>query len=582
MIPRNEYPRPQMVREEWMCLNGEWDFEIDAGDSGKERGLIEKPLSGRITVPFCPESELSGIGNTDFMNAVWYRRTFRRPAAWRGRDVLLHFQAVDYEATVWGNGAELARHRGGFTPFCCVLPDADEVTLVVRARDLRNEVKPCGKQTFYQHNNACCNYIRTTGIWQTVWAEPVAKCAFERPRITPRLDRPGFDFLLPLRNRYLAQGMKIVLRMAGETLETAVGGDFTPMLEIRLRSPRTWSPEDPHLYDWELTLFDGDKAVDRIYGYCGLRSVAFEGRKVLLNGKAAFQRLVLDQGYYPDGIMTAPSDEALERDIIISKAAGFNGARLHQKVFEERFLYHADRLGYLVWGEYGDWGMQFAPMTVPNPEFNQPFAAMFAQWSEALARDFNHPSIIGWCPLNETSRRKDDNHQALADVTAGLYNFTKLADPTRPVIDVSGYCHCVHNADICDCHDYTQDVGKFKTELENFFMNSTEFINSVPYAGQPYFCSEFGGIKWNPAMLENSGESWGYGDAPKTLDEFYSRFAGLCRAQLDNPELFGYCYTQLTDVFQEQNGVYNFNRTLKFPVEPLREAQITPAAVEKK
>ncbi len=593
IAPRSEYPRPQMARQDWLNLNGDWDFEFDFGDTGRERGMagVDAPYSRKITVPFCPESELSGVHYTDFIESCWYRRKFARPKSWRGRDVLLHFQAVDYEATVWVDGEEVGRHRGGFTPFTCCLPDAEEYTVTVRARDPRHMTKPCGKQMFFQYTNGGCSYTRTTGIWQTVWAEPVNKVCFSRPRITPLVDSGSFEFEFPLRNGNFAHGMEIAVRMNGQTVKTTVGCDFTPRLTVKLAKPRLWTLDDPFLYDIELTLTaPGGKVLDVVYCYAGLRAIAFDGKKVLLNGKPVFQRLVLDQGYYPDGIMTAPSDQALIDDILLSKAAGFNGARLHQKVFEERFLYHADRLGYLVWSEFGDWGMVWrclgGGMVPENPEYNQVFAALLAQWSEALERDYNHPAIVGWCPLNETAWFRDDLHPALCDLTEAAYRYTKLYDRSRPVLDVSGFSHFVAGADVYDSHNYTQEPEKFSAELapiadDRPFTNSSPSINSVKYAGQPYFCSEFGGIKWNPKQHENSTESWGYGDAPKTLNEFYERFAGLCRVQLENPHLFGYCYTQLTDVFQEQNGIYNFDRTPKFDLTAVRAAQTIPAAIEK-
>jgi hypothetical protein len=280
--------------------------------------------------------------------------------------------------------------------------------------------------------------------------------------------------------------------------------------------------------------------------------------------------------------MTAPTDEALRRDIELSMAAGFNAARLHQKVFEERFLYHADRLGYLVWGEFGDWGMRDRLDRV-HAHSHQPAAALMAQWQEVLLRDYSHPSIVGWCPLNETRQNIEDGIVSLDDVTHGLYHATKAADRTRPVLDASGYSHRVRGLDIYDSHDYEQDVEKFRATHAGL-AQGRPFVNegdkwSIPYAGQPYFVSEFGGIWWNPAAKPED-HSWGYGQRPKSIEEFYARFAGLCGVLLDNPCMFGYCYTQLTDVFQEQNGVYGFDRAAKFDMARIRAAQTRPAAIE--
>ena len=367
---------------------------------------------------------------------------------------------------------------------------------------------------------------------------------------------------------------------AGEvvTVTVAAGADLTPRLDLPI-SPqrrRTWSPEDPFLYDLRIELLDADGGViDSASSYVGLRSVTLDGKAVRINGKAVFQRLVLDQGYYADGIMTAPTDDALRRDIELSMQAGFNGARLHQKVFEERFLYHADRLGYLVWGEFGDWGLRR----------DDPPATCITQWLEVLGRDYNHPSIVGWCPLNETVETISDEITGLDDLTRGLYLATKAMDTTRPVLDSSGYSHRVADVDVYDSHDYTQDPETFRQRHAGL-ATGEPYVNtrddqpiSLPYAGQPYFVSEFGGIWWNPQAAEDE-YSWGYGKRPKTVEEFHDRFERLCGILLDDPNMFGYCYTQLTDVYQEQNGIYYFDRREKFDMSRIRAAQQRPAAIE--
>ena len=599
-VPRSEYPRPQFERGDWLCLNGEWEFEIDHGDSGGERGLRERELSERIVVPFCPESELSGVGNVDFMNAVWYRRTVCIPGDWDGCKLLLHFGAVDYDATVWVNDVEVARHRGGFTPFTCdlegVATPGQEATIVVRARDRKGEPKPGGKQST-EYANRGCLYTRTTGIWQTVWMEPVPHVHLRRPRITPdvaggviRLQQPIAHGRMD-REGVTPTGMIVRATLrddAGQIVSASVAADldFAPMLDLPIpeNRRRLWGPGEPNLYDLEIELLDASGAViDRASSYAALRSVSIRGAAVLLNGKPVFQRLVLDQGYYPDGIMTAPTDEALRRDIELSIAAGFNGARLHQKVFEERFLYHADKLGYLVWGEFGDWGAgRFDPA-----------GTYITQWLEVLHRDYSHPCVVGWCGLNETGAPIEENINALDDVTRGMFLAAKAMDTTRPVLDASGYAHRVREADVYDSHDYEQDPGIFKARHDGilegrpFVNGSRERPPSVPYGGQPYFVSEFGGIWWNAraaraaARGDNRGESWGYGQRPRDLEEFYGRFEGLCAALLDNPRMLGYCYTQLTDVFQEQNGIYAFDRSEKFDMARIGEVQRRQAAIER-
>jgi len=589
--PRPEYPRPQCVRPDWLCLNGEWQFEIDSGDSGEERGLRERELAHRIMVPFCPESELSGIGYVDFMNVVWYRRVVSIPAAWRGRDVLLHFQACDYDTTVWVNGIQVGRHRGGFTPFTCdlrgVAEPGGEATIVVRARDLKDMIgKPAGKQASSFPNRGC-HYTRTTGIWQTVWLEPVPRTYLQRPRVTPNLADGTLHITQPIGGN--RAGLTLRARLLDEHGVVAAAAapadrDFMPQLVLAIPAERLrlWSPADPFLYNLEIELCDTAGVVcDTIASYAGMRSVTLDGMAVKINGTTVFQRLVLDQGYYPDGILTAPTDDALRRDIELSMAAGFNGARLHQKVFEERFLYHADRLGYLVWAEFADW------ISFGTDMFNRPVyhATIITQWLEALHRDYSHPCIIGWCPLNESHDGFPGTITPLDDATRGMFLATKAMDQTRPVLDSSGYSHRVPEADIYDSHDYDQRPDAVR-ERHAGLAAGTPYVNlergqpmSVPYRGQPYFVSEFGGIWWNPEAAADT-PSWGYGERPKTIEEFYTRFEGLCHVLLENPAMFGYCYTQLTDVFQEQNGLYFFDRRPKFDVARLRAIQTRAAAIE--
>ena len=591
-IPRSDYPRPQFVRHDWLCLNGPWQFEMDPGDSGVERGMLDREFSSQITVPFCPESELSGIGHTDFMAAVWYRRAVTIPADWAPRRVLLHFQAVDYDATVWVNGQEVGRHRGGWSGFTCdlsgVVVPGDEVTIVVRARDDHRQPKPMGKQS-QRHANYGCHYTRTTGIWQSVWLEPVPEIHLNRPRITPDVANGCFYLDQPISSN--RPGLTLRARLkdgAGDVCSVSCPADvdLTPRLTLPIPEShrQLWSPEDPHLYMVDLELFDADgQIVDRARSYSGLRSVAIDGKTVKINGKAVFQRLVLDQGYYPDGIMTAPSDKALIQDIKLSMDAGFNGARLHQKVFEERFLYHADQLGYLVWGEFGDWGCAgFGP-----PDDHQQHSPTYiTQWLEVLHRDYSHPCIVGWCPLNETYQPVQDRIRVLDDVTRGMVLATKAMDTTRPVLDTSGYSHRVPESDIYDSHDYAPDANTVAAHQAGLAEGKPfndypgdKVPRNIAYRGQPYFVSEFGGIWWNPDAKPGEA-SWGYGDRPKTIEEFYQRFESLCRVLLDNPLMFGYCYTQLTDVFQEQNGVIRFDRRLKFDMARLRAIQQRPAAIE--
>ncbi len=598
-MPKPEHPRPQLIREKWMNLNGTWGFEIDAGDSGVERGLTTRELTGEILVPFAPESALSGIEHVDFMEAVWYRRTVSIPQEWAGQNVLLHFGAVDHDATVWVNGVEVARHRGGFTPFTAdlggVVEAGADAVIVVRARDSRHEMQARGKQATW-YNNTHCQYTRTTGIWQTVWLEAVPEIYIKRLRMTPNLADSSITVEVPIsRNRTGHKVSAVLTDGSGTRIEASARADLDLTPSLRLSIPvealRPWSIEDPFLYDLEVSVRDGSGGiVDQVSSYAAVRSIALDGKVVRINGKPVFQRLVLDQGYWPESLMTSPDESALIKDIELSMAAGFNGARLHQKVFEERFLYHADRLGYLVWGEFGDWGVSGGGTIGHN---QKPTASFVAQWLEVLKRDFNHPSIIGWCPLNETHQILHDRLTVLDDVTEAMFLATKLADPTRPVIDASGYAHRIRETDIYDSHSYEQDPDRFAIEQQGL-ADGKPYINrkadgeeySVPYAGQPYFVSEFGGIWWNEAEARQAVEgtdvasSWGYGQRVSSEEEFYTRFDGLCSVLLDNPDMFGYCYTQLTDVFQEKNGIFTFERGTKFDLDRIRASQVRPAAIE--
>lgn len=572
-IPRNEYPRPQMVRSSWTNLNGEWQFAFDFGKTGKERGLQNADTLDRtVLVPFCPESKLSGIEYKDFMNAVWYRREFcaeKKP----GQRTLLHFEAVDYFSTVWVNGTEVGRHMGGYTPFTFditdVLRDGSNTVTLYAEDDCRDPLIPRGKQSekFYSSG---CDYTRTTGIWQTVWMENVPETYLKNYRCTADIDNGTVTFALEIHGL----GMKNVhtaVSYGGKTVAEAchkVSGtrlSFTmPLSEVHL-----WDVGQPELYDVVFTV-DGGGEKDVVRGYFGMRSVELSDNAILLNGRPVFQRLVLDQGFYRDGIYTAPSDADLKKDIELSMAAGFNGARLHQKVFERRFLYWADRMGYLVWGEYGNWGLD-----VSDPAA---LGSMLTPWLESVDRDFNSPALVGWCPFNETwdYQGRPQNNLVLLSV----YKATKAADPTRPVIDTSGNYHV--QTDIFDVHDYEQDVEKFAEHYAPMITGGPVYnwCGRQSYGGEPYFVSEYGGILWN----ENMEEGWGYGKAPKTREEYAERYAGLARVLLDNPRICALCYTQLYDVEQEKNGIYTYDRELKFPaelMEKMRQAMTQPAAIER-
>lgn len=573
-IPRPEYPRPQMVRDRWVNLNGRWEFEIDHGKSGRARQLHQaRSLKDSIVVPFCPESKLSGIANRDFMAAVWYRREFIVPDDWMSGRIILHFGAVDYETEVWINGVPAGTHRGGYTPFALditslVTPGTNVVT-VVAEDDVRTGLQPGGKQSPAYDSHGCV-YTRTTGIWQTVWLESVPRTYISSLKYIPDPDNSSLHVEARVAGDPAKYRIEAVALYQGREVGRCSAASQTnhANFSLNLSEVHLWEPGNARLYDLELRLWTGDKCIDTVKSYFGLRTVSWDDTKIYINGKPIFQRLVLDQGFYPDGIYTAPTDADLKRDIEISMAMGFNGARLHEKLFEPRFLYYADKMGYLVWGEYANWGLDITtPMGLER---------FLPEWLEAVRRDFNHPAIIGWCPFNETWNGKQGARQD-DEVLRIVYRTTKMLDPTRPVIDTSGHFHV--ETDIFDVHDYEQDVEKFAGHYEPMRSGGDVYVtfpDRQKYEGQPYFVSEYGGIWWNP--VDESG--WGYGTRPASEEEFIDRYRKLTEILLQNPRICAFCYTQLYDVEQEVNGLYTYDRKPKFDPEIIRTINSQKAAIE--
>lgn len=567
-IPRPEHPFPQMKRENWNNLNGTWEFEFDYGNSGLDREFHKRDhLKDEITVPFCPESQLSGIDYKDFIAAVWYKRTLEIKKEDLDGRVIVHFGAVDYEARIYINGVEGGRHKGGYTSFqfditSLLTVGSNDITVYARD-DVRSGLVPRGKQSelFYSHG---CDYTRTTGIWQTVWLEFVPKDYIINVKYYPNIE----DATLHIKGNVSGKGTIAAKayfegRLCGSNQVHSYGEQFD--LTISLTETHLWDVGVGNLYDLELTFGE-----DQIESYFGLREIRMEDMKFYLNGKSVFQRLVLDQGFYPDGIYTASTEEALIKDIQISMDMGFNGARLHQKVFEPRFLYHCDRMGYLVWGEMANWGL----------DLSNPLAlhAFLPEWVESVNRDFNHPAIVGWCPFNETW--DSDGRKQIDDTIRIIYNMTKELDSTRPCIDTSGNFHVV--TDIYDLHNYNQNVDEFKAYYEPLKTGGPakdDHEHRQSYVdGLPIFISEYGGIKWN--VDESNATAWGYGEGPKTEEEFLKRYEGLTKALLENPKIFGFCYTQLYDVEQETNGLYQYDRTAKFNPMFISDINTQKAAIE--
>ena len=594
-IPRAEYPRPQFERTDWINLNGEWTCSFDFSGTGLEREFYKsKGFDKKITVPFCPESRLSGIAYTDFIEHFWYQRNISIPQDWDGKNILLNFGAVYYKSEVYIDGVLANRHFGGTSSFSVditslVKPGQTHSLVVYAESDLRSAKQPAGKQNL-QFKSYACNYTRTTGIWQTVWMEAVHPEGLHSAQVVTDIDQKQI-IIRPRFYKELGGKLQVTLKDNGKVVTTqTVSASSLSTIVLPVKKIKTWSPENPFLYDLEYKVIDKTgRVIDEISSYVGMRKIHIEGNKVYLNNKPYYQRLVLDQGFYPDGIWTAPSDDALKKDIELSMAAGFNGARLHQKVFEERFHYWADKLGYITWGEASSWGMDCNDVEVARN--------FISEWTEILERDRNHPSILIWTPTNEEFW--PDREQYPRFMT-DLYNITKLIDPTRPFHGTSGGVHV--KTDIWTLHSYSQDPVKLKEMLfkdgklrstPNYTVQSTQLnigYNGLKYTNQyvfpeykndmPYILDEFGGIKWNPAQqLEGTSQtSWGYGEPPHSLDEFYARLEGQVKVVVSLSDyIWGYCYTQLTDVEQEQNGIYYYDRTPKFDMERIRSIfQIVP------
>lgn len=561
--PRPEYPRPQFERTAWVNLNGDWTYTLDLAKSGMDRELYNSHgFDNHITVPFCPESSLSGVGYKDFIPAMWYHRTITIPSDWQGQKIMLHFGAVDFYAVVYIDGKVMTRHWGGSTPFACditeAVSDGKVHDLVLRVEDdQRSGTQPKGKQSS-RYGSFGCEYTRTTGIWQTVWMEPVSPFGLADARIVAQYDEGRFDIMPEFYALEAGLQLEVIVR-DGKKVVSKDRRKAAPgmVLSLPVKNFKAWSPESPFLYDIDLNVYRADGSLaDHVAAYAGMRKVHVEAGRFFINNKPMYLRFVLDQGFYPDGIWTAPSDEALKHDIELSMAAGFNGARLHQKVFEPRFHYWADRLGYLTWGETANWGCNLNKVEAARN--------FLSEWETEVVRDRNHPSIIAWTPFNETWERPDNWEEATqADrFVRDAYRLSHDLD-SRPVNDVSGCYHML--TDLWSVHIYEQNPDKLRETLTpKDGRVYQEFPHKeMPYGGQPYFVDEYGGIKWvvGQAFAENT---WGYGEGPRTLEEFYARLDGLTRVLLGLPHIAGYCYTQLTDVEQEQNGIYNYDRTPKF------------------
>ena len=578
------HPRKIFRRDRWQSLNGEWDFAFD----DEQKFYIPKQVSSwthKINVPFAPETKASGVQDTKFHNRCWYQKKFILKKS--NKRIILHFGAVDYQARVWLNDLYLGSHEGGHTPFhfdiTNHLVDGGEQVLTVCADDDPHDLtKPRGKQDWQLEPHSIW-YPRTTGIWQTVWLEEVPETFIERFRCSPLLERWEIGTEVFIAGP-CPEGLelRIILRCGSQTLARDRYEVIHKEVHRRIamsdpgiddfRNELLWSPEKPTLIDVELELWFEGKVIDKIHSYTALRSVSFNRDRFLLNGRPYYMRLVLDQGYWPETFMTPPDAEAIIKDIKLIKEAGFNGVRKHQKVEDPDFLYWADTMGLLVWGEMPS-AYRFTTESVER---------ITKEWLEVMNRDMNHPCVVVWVPFNESWGVPDLAEKvAHQSCVQALYHLTKTIDPTRPCIGNDGWESTA--TDILGIHDYDDQPERLlKKYATNGSMSVNEILNryrpggrvitveGYAHKGQPVMLTEFGGI----AFVEPSEaitKTWGY-SAATSSKEFRRRYEELMNA-IHRIELFaGFCYTQLTDTFQEANGLLKADRTPKFPLNAMARA----------
>jgi len=582
---KKDYPRPQFVRDNWENLNGAWDFCFDDRNVGeKEKWFDSFPEALKIEVPFTYETKLSGIQDETRHDNIWYHRTIAAELSLlKENDYMLHFEGSDFRTKVWVNGQFAGIHTGGYTRFSfniSGLLKEGENELVVKVEDSFDMHQPRGKQRWGKESYDCW-YVQTTGIWKTVWTEYVPKVHLDYVKMTPDLQNymlklevdvtapeEYFDGRLVLETSVFYDG-ELVNRVANTMMSKYTYLD----MDVYAQTPEkgqwnfvTWSPEHPSLFDVEFRLRMEDKEVDYVGSYFAMREITIEGANVFLNGECLYQRLILDQGYWPDSHLTPPSEEALIEDIEKIQALGYNGLRKHQKTEDERFLYWCDVKGMLVWSEYAA-AYRFSNYAVE--EFTR-------EWMEIVKQNYNHPCIITWTPFNESwgvrriRHRREEQH-----FTEAIYHLTKSLDKYRPVIVNDGWEHTV--SDIITLHDYVAEgevlehrYGTYKDE----FLSSTYSFNNLKmafaegyeYKGQPVMISEFGGI-----AFDDGQEGWGYNGKVTDKEAFIKRFDKITTAVKNLPYVCGYCYTQVTDVQQEINGLMDAHRNFKIEPEIIRE-----------
>ena len=591
MVGEHAYPRPQLQREDWINLNGPWDFALDR--TGTWRRPADVDWNATITVPFAPETAASRVADTGFYCAAWYRRTIEVPALQPGERLMLQFGAVDYEATVWVGDRLAGSHRGGHTSFQLDITDlvagAHTQTLVVCAQDDPQDLtKPRGKQDWLLKPHSIW-YPRTTGIWQTVWLERLPASAIANVRWTPNQQRweIGMEATIDGERRddlQLHIRLHVGKLLLAEDSYTVVAGAVHRRIALSdpgiddYRNELLWSPRSPTLIRAELELWScAGECIDAVRSYTALRSLGTQGDRFVLNGRPIELRLVLDQGYWPESGLTAPDDMALRRDVELAKAMGFNGVRKHQKIEDPRYLYWADTLGLLVWEEMPS-AYRFTKQSVER---------VIAEWIEAIDRDYSHPCIVAWVPFNESWGVPDlPDNPAQRHYVQSLYHLTKTVDPTRPVVGNDGWESVA--TDIIGIHDYDDDPTSIADRYASDEVLGRLFtrerpggrlltVEGHPHAGQPIVLSEFGGI----AFSADEHTTWGYMRSASP-DEFAAQYSALLAVVRKLPLLAGFCYTQFADTYQESNGLLYADRTPKFPLDQMSLATRGPVTARQR
>jgi len=581
-MAENAYPRPQLVREHWQSLNGQWKFTFD--DERKYRRPSDSiQWTHEITVPYPPESKASGIGDRGFHRACWYQREFDISAD--GQRVLIHFGAVDYRARVWVNGHRVADHEGGHSSFSAdisdYLKDGTRHTVTVYVEDDPHDLaKPRGKQDWQLEPHSIW-YPRTTGIWQQVWIERVPRTYLQKLRWTPHFEgfEIGCDTYIagddPVEDLFVEVKIRHGNKMLADDYYKVIGGEASRKISLSdpgiddSRNELLWSPENPRLLDVDITLRQKDKVLEKVKSYTALRSVAINRDRFMLNGRPYHLKLVLDQGYWPDTMLAAPDDDALRKDVELAKAMGFNGVRKHQKVEDPRYLYWADRLGLLVWEEMPS-TYRFTPQAINR---------LVREWSEVMERDYSHPCIIVWVPFNESWGVPNlTSTQAHRNAVEALYHLTRTFDSTRPVIGNDGWEASA--TDLLGIHDYDPDPERLNMR---YSVNPQELfdrrrpggriltLDGYPHRGQPIILTEFGGITYAKVPEPGVKDVWGYSMADSD-QEFQQAYRRLLEVVSETPLFSGFCYTQFADTFQEANGLLTADRTPKLPIEQIYAA----------